>query len=151
MSLQDLLEFGWGLVNSNQYFLWIIRTNLVDGKPVVLPEELKEEIKARGFIASYLSAGVPMVCWPAGVPMVCWPDSHDQRVNCIQMCKKWEVGMELEGNVKRVEVEKRVRELMEGIEGKRMKKKVFGMEENGGNSNSVINLMSIGVFCSTTS
>ncbi|GJS39679.1 hypothetical protein Tco_0564722 [Tanacetum coccineum] len=30
MLLQDFLEFGWGLVNSNHYFLWIIRTDLVD-------------------------------------------------------------------------------------------------------------------------
>ena len=141
MSLQDILEFGWGLVNSNQYFLWIIRTNLVDGKPVVLPEELKEVITERGFIASWCSQeevlnhpsvggflthggwGSVIESLSAGVPMVCWPGSHDQRVNCRQMCKKWEVGMELEGNVKRVEVEKLVRELMAGIEGKSMRKK----------------------------
>ncbi|PWA36202.1 UDP-glucuronosyl/UDP-glucosyltransferase [Artemisia annua] len=115
MSLQDLLEFGWELVNSNQYFLWIIRTNLVDGKPVVLTEELKELLFTRRgpeppfgwwVFDSWTHGGWGSVVesLSAGVPMVCWPGSHDQRVNCRQMCKKWEVGMELEGNVKRVEV-----------------------------------------------
>ncbi|GKD35203.1 UDP-glycosyltransferase 85C1-like protein, partial [Tanacetum coccineum] len=36
----------------------------------------------------------------AGVPMVCWPFTHDQRVNCRQMCKEWEIGMEIEGSLK---------------------------------------------------
>nr|GEU72381.1 UDP-glycosyltransferase 85C1-like [Tanacetum cinerariifolium] len=163
ISLQDLLEFGWGLANSNQYFLWIIRTNLLDGKPVVLPEELKEVIKARGFIASWCSQeevlnhpsvggflthggwGSVIESLSAGVPMVCWPGSHDQRVNCRQMCKKWEVGMELEGDVKRVEVEKLVRELMEGTEGKRMRKKCLEWKKmaeiaTGPNGSSSINV-----------
>ncbi|KAI3806977.1 hypothetical protein L1987_22897 [Smallanthus sonchifolius] len=37
ISSQELLEFGWGLVNSNDYFLWIIRVDLVDGKHAVFP------------------------------------------------------------------------------------------------------------------
>ncbi|KAJ0795184.1 putative UDP-glucuronosyl/UDP-glucosyltransferase, UDP-glycosyltransferase family [Helianthus annuus] len=140
MSLENLVEFGWGLVNSNHNFLWIIRTDLVDGKPVTLPQELEEEIKRKGFIASWCSQeevlnhpsvggflthggwGSVIESLTAGVPMVCWPFSYDQNVNCRQLCKEWEVGMMIEGDVKRDEVEKIVRELMEGVEGNRMRK-----------------------------
>ncbi|XP_071733327.1 UDP-glycosyltransferase 85C1-like [Rutidosis leptorrhynchoides] len=143
MSLQDLLEFGFGLVNSNHYFLWIIRTDLVDGNHIVFPQELEEAVKDRGFMASWcaqeevlnhLSVGGFLTHggWgsvteslTAGVPMVCWPVSHDQRVNCRQMCKEWEVGMEIGKNVKRDEVEKLVRELMEGTNGEKMRKKTL--------------------------
>ncbi|KAF5815454.1 putative UDP-glucuronosyl/UDP-glucosyltransferase, UDP-glycosyltransferase family [Helianthus annuus] len=143
MSVQDLLEFGWGLVNSNHYFLWIIRTDLVDGKPLVFPQELEEAINKKGFIGSWCSqeevlnhpavGGFLTHCgWgsiieslSAGVPMLCWPSIGDQRTNCRQTCKEWEVGMEISRNVKRDEVEKLVRALMEGLEGKIMRKKAL--------------------------
>ncbi|PWA41610.1 UDP-glucuronosyl/UDP-glucosyltransferase [Artemisia annua] len=139
MSLKDLIEFGWGLVNSNHYFLWIIRTDLVDGGSLVLPPELEEGIKRRGFIASWCSQeevlnhpsiggflthggwGSVIQSLSAGVPMLCWPVDQDQRINCIQMCKEWEVGMEIGKNVSRHEGEKLVRELMDGIKGKRLR------------------------------
>ncbi|KAL7619278.1 UDP-glycosyltransferase 85C1 [Lactuca sativa] len=143
MSLHDLLELGWGLVNSNHYFLWIIRNDLVDGGSAVLPLEFMVAVKTRGFIASWCSQeevlnhpsvggflthggwGSVIESLSAGVPMLCWPVSHDQGINCRQMCRNWEVGMEIDRNVKRDEVEKLVRSLMEGIEGKRMKKKAM--------------------------
>ncbi|KAJ0579876.1 putative UDP-glucuronosyl/UDP-glucosyltransferase, UDP-glycosyltransferase family [Helianthus annuus] len=143
MSLQELLEFGWGLVNSNLYFLWIIRTDLVDGEPAVLPQELYEAMSEKGFIGSWCSQeevlnhpavggflthggwGSIIESLSAGVPMICWPFSGDQLINCRQMCKEWEVGMEIERNVKRDEVEKLVRVLMEGEEGERMRKKAM--------------------------
>ncbi|KAI3512946.1 hypothetical protein L1887_20269 [Cichorium endivia] len=143
MSLQDLLELGWGLVNSNHYFLWIIRSDLVDGGLSVLPPDLLAAVKTRGFIASWCSQeqvlnhpsvggflthggwGSVIESLSAGVPMLCWPVSHDQVMNCRQMCINWEVGMEIEKIVKRDEVKKLVMKLMEGIEGKRMKKKAM--------------------------
>nr|GEU72382.1 UDP-glycosyltransferase 85C1-like [Tanacetum cinerariifolium] len=143
MSLQELTELGWGLVNSNHYFLWIIRTDLVDVQPAVLPLELEEVIKGKGFIASWCAQeevlnhssvggflthagwGSVIESLSAGVPMVCWPFSYDQRVNCRQMCKEWEVGMEIEGKVKRDKVEKLVRELMDGTEYQRTRKKAL--------------------------
>ncbi|MFS7922842.1 hypothetical protein Hanom_Chr03g00253771 [Helianthus anomalus] len=106
MSEQDLLEFGWGLVNSNHYFLWIIRTDLVDGKPSVLPQELeargnKQERVYRKLVFTGRGVESPGGWW------------------------EWEVGMEISRNVKRDEVEKLVRALMEGLEGERMMKKAL--------------------------
>ncbi|KAK1427585.1 hypothetical protein QVD17_16273 [Tagetes erecta] len=149
MCKQDLVEFGWGLVNSNHWFLWIIRADLVDGKDVVLPQELKDVIKDRGFIASWCSQeevlnhssvggflthggwGSVIESLSAGVPMVCRPFSHDQRVNCRQMCEEWGVGMEIEGDVKRDEVEKVVKVLMDGVEGEKMRKKALEWKKMG--------------------
>ncbi|KAJ0746317.1 putative UDP-glucuronosyl/UDP-glucosyltransferase, UDP-glycosyltransferase family [Helianthus annuus] len=143
MSLQDLLEFGWGLVNSNHYFLWIVRTDLVDGKPVVLPQELEEAMCKKGFIASWCSQeevlnhpsvggflthggwGSVIESLSAGVPMICCPFAGDQRTNCRQMFEEWEVGLEIERNVNRDVVEKVVRVLMEGAGGERMRKKAL--------------------------
>ncbi|KAJ9562532.1 hypothetical protein OSB04_007692 [Centaurea solstitialis] len=143
MSLQDLLEFGWGLINSKYYFLWIIRSDLVDGKSAALPEELKEVVTERGFIASWCSQeevlshsavggflthggwGSVIESLSSGVPMMCWPFTGDQRMNCRQMCKDWEVGMEIGRSVTRDEVEKVVRVLMAGDEGRRMRTKAI--------------------------
>ncbi|KAI7727024.1 hypothetical protein M8C21_007511 [Ambrosia artemisiifolia] len=163
MSLQDLVEFGWGLINSNQYFLWIIRANLIDGEPAILPQELEEVIKRRGFIASWCSQeeilnhpsvggflthggwGSVIESLTAGVPMICCPFTGDQRTNCRQMCKEWEVGMEIGRNVKRDEVEKFVRELMVGVEGVRMRKKAMEWKKmaeisTGPNGSSSLNV-----------
>ncbi|KAI3773664.1 hypothetical protein L1987_48194 [Smallanthus sonchifolius] len=163
MSLQDLVEFGWGLVNSNHYFLWIIRADMIDGKPAFLPPELEEVIKRRGFIATWCSQeevlnhpsiggflthggwGSVIESLSAGVPMICCPFSADQKINCAQISKEWEVGMEIERNVKRDEVEKRVRELMEGVEGARVRKKAMEWKKmaeisTGPNGSSSLNI-----------
>ncbi|XP_076913366.1 UDP-glycosyltransferase 85C1-like [Bidens hawaiensis] len=152
MSLQELVEFGWGLVNSNIYFLWIIRTDLVDGEAVVLPQELKDAMNEKGFVASWCSQeevlnhpavggflthggwGSVIESLSAGVPMICWPVAGDQQVNCRQMYKEWEVGMEIEKNVKRDEVEKLVRVLMEGLEGEKMRKKAIEWKKTAENA-----------------
>ncbi|XP_023743753.1 UDP-glycosyltransferase 85C2 [Lactuca sativa] len=141
MSLQELLEFGWGLANSNYSFLWIIRPDLVIGESAVLPQEFKEVIEERGFIASWCSQekvlnhpsvggflthcgwGSTIESLSAGVPMICWPFYADQFTNSRQMCKEWDIGIEIGSNVNRDEVEKRVRELMGGVEGKRVRNK----------------------------
>nr|GEV27191.1 UDP-glycosyltransferase 85C1-like [Tanacetum cinerariifolium] len=80
-----------------------IGTDLVDGGSLALPPELEEGIKRRGFMASWCC--------------------QEERINCIQMCKEWDVGMEIGENVNRDEVEKLLRELMDGIRGKRLRKK----------------------------
>ncbi|KAF8411201.1 hypothetical protein HHK36_003745 [Tetracentron sinense] len=46
----------------------------------------------------------------------------EQQTNCRYTCKEWGIGMEIDNNVKREEVETLVRELMEGEKGKEMKK-----------------------------
>ncbi|KAK9066813.1 hypothetical protein SSX86_014136 [Deinandra increscens subsp. villosa] len=166
MSLKDVIEFGWGLINSDHYFLWIIRSDVVEGESVVLPPEFDEHVKRRGFIASWCPQekvlnhpsiggflthcgwGSTIESLSAGVPMICWPYMWDQLTNCRYVCKEWEVGLEMEKEVKRDEVKNLVQELM-GDEGdqKRIKAKEWkekacvATAPNGTSSLSVNNLV----------
>ncbi|PQQ05159.1 7-deoxyloganetin glucosyltransferase-like [Prunus yedoensis var. nudiflora] len=57
--------------------------------------------------------------------MLCWPFFADQQTNCHYTCKEWGIGMEINNDVKRDDVEKLVRELMEGEKGKKIKNKAM--------------------------
>ncbi|KAB1208760.1 UDP-glycosyltransferase 85A1 [Morella rubra] len=160
---RQLSEFGWGLANSKHPFLWIIRPDLVVGESAILPSEFEVETKERGLIAGWcpqeevlnhpLIGGFLTHCgWnsiiesvSAGVPMLCWPFAWDQQTNCKYACNDWGIGLEIDNDVKRDEVEKLVRELMEGEKGKRMKKKVMewknlAVEATGAHGSSSVNL-----------
>ncbi|KAB5551604.1 hypothetical protein DKX38_008915 [Salix brachista] len=136
---EQLVEFAMGLADSKHPFLWIIRPDLVIGDSATLPAELAAETQNRSFIASWCpqeevlnhpSVGgfLTHSGWnstieslSAGVPMICWPFFGDQQMNCRYSCNEWGVGMEIDNKVKREEVEKLVRDLMEGEKGKKMK------------------------------
>ncbi|CAH2051006.1 unnamed protein product [Thlaspi arvense] len=137
MTEQQFIEFAWGLANSRHYFLWIIRPDLIMGESAILPPEFSAEIKDKGLtvswcpqeevlnhpsIGGFLTHGgwnsiVESIC--AGVPMLCWPFGADQTTNCRYLCREWEIGMEIDKDVKREEVEKLVRELMGGEQMKK--------------------------------
>ncbi|XVE55521.1 hypothetical protein DITRI_Ditri03aG0165300 [Diplodiscus trichospermus] len=143
MTPDQLTEFAWGLATSNQTFLWIIRPDLVGGESAIVPAAFTEETKGRGLLAtwcpqeqvlSHPSVGgfLTHSGWnstiesiSAGVPMICWPFFAEQQTNCWYSCNKWGIGMEIDNNVKRDEVESLVRELMEGEKGKEMRKKAL--------------------------
>ncbi|KAJ0817132.1 putative UDP-glucuronosyl/UDP-glucosyltransferase, UDP-glycosyltransferase family [Helianthus annuus] len=162
MSKEDLIEFGWGLANSNRSFLWIIRSNLVEGESTLLPPELEEHIKRRGFISSWCSqekvlnhpsvGGFLTHCgWgstieglSAGVPMICWPFWWDQMTNCRSICKEWKVGVEMVNKVKRDEVSRLVQQLM-GEGGRIMRNNAIEWKEKariatGPNGSSSLNI-----------
>ncbi|RWR79288.1 7-deoxyloganetin glucosyltransferase [Cinnamomum micranthum f. kanehirae] len=50
----------------------------------------------------------------SGVPIICWPFFAEQQTKCRYACTEWGIGMEIDSNVKRDEVEGLVREMMEG-------------------------------------
>jgi UDP:flavonoid glycosyltransferase YjiC (YdhE family) len=147
MSEEKLLEFAWGLANSKKPFLWIIRPDLVIGGSVVLSSEFVDEISDRGLIVSWCpqekvlnhpsvggflthcgwNSTTESIC--AGVPMLCWPFFADQPTNCRFICNELEIGIEIDTNVKREEVEKLVNELMVGEKGKKMKQKAMELKK----------------------
>ncbi|XP_010039829.2 7-deoxyloganetin glucosyltransferase [Eucalyptus grandis] len=138
---EQLIEFSWGLANSQKPFLWIIRPDLVAGDKVVLPSEFLAETKDRGMLAGWCpqervlrhpSVGgflthcgwnsmLESIC--GGVPVLCCPFFAEQQTNCFYSKNEWGIGMEIDNSVRREEVEKLVRELMDGEKGKAMKKK----------------------------
>ena len=142
MNTQQLTELAWGLANSNKPFLWIIRPDLVAGESSPLLAEFIKETRDRSMIASWcpqeqvlkhpaIGGFITHCGWNSmsesisgGVPMICMPFKSEQPTNCRYSCSEWGIGMEIDGNVKR-EVEKAVRELMDGEKGKEMKKKAM--------------------------
>ncbi|XP_075520759.1 7-deoxyloganetin glucosyltransferase-like [Primulina tabacum] len=143
LSPAQLLEFAWGLANSDQQFLWIIRPDLVSGDKAILPEEYSKEVKDRAMMVGWCSQeqvlAHPSVggflthsgwnstieCISEGVPMICWPFFAEQQTNCRYACTEWEIGLEIEGDVEREKVANLVKVLMEGEKGKQMRKKAL--------------------------
>ncbi|KAI3460043.1 hypothetical protein Pfo_016706 [Paulownia fortunei] len=123
----------------NQSFLWIIRPDLVSaGAMAILPPEFLESTKEIALLANWCpqekvlshpsvvefltqsgwNSTLESIC--SGVPVICWPFFAEQQTNC------WGVGVEIETDVKKEEVEKSlVRKVMVGDEGKEMKKRAM--------------------------
>ncbi|XP_030509618.2 7-deoxyloganetin glucosyltransferase [Cannabis sativa] len=143
MTPDELVEFAWGLANSGKPFVWIIRPDIIDGNSGIIPTEFVEETRERCVICSWCPqeevlnhpaiGGFLSHCgWnstleslSAGVPIIGWPFFADQQTNCWFLCSDLGVGIEIDTNVKRDEVEKLVRELMGGEKGKEMRKKAM--------------------------
>jgi len=146
MTNENLIEFAWGLANSNHSFLWIIRSDIVTGDSAILPPEFLAQTNERGLLASWCdqekvlnhpsvggflthsgwNSTLDAIC--SGVPMLCWPFFAEQQTNCWFVCNKWGIGMETHSNVGRYEVEKQVRELLEGEKGKEMKRNAMDLK-----------------------
>jgi hypothetical protein len=149
MSNEELLEFAWGLANSGQPFLWIIRPDLVKGDAAMLPPEFLESIEGRGVLASWCpqeavlrheAVGVFLTHsgWNStleslcgGVPMLCWPFFAEQQTNSRYGCMEWGVAMEIGQDVRREAVEAKIREAMCGEKGKEMKCRAVEWRETG--------------------
>ncbi|KEH16177.1 UDP-glucosyltransferase family protein [Medicago truncatula] len=147
MTPNQLLEFAWGLADSKKPFLWIIRPDLVIGGSFILSSEFENEISDRGLITSWCpqeqvlihpsiggflthcgwNSTTESIC--AGVPMLCWPFFGDQPTNCRFICNEWEIGLEIDMDVKRDEVEKLVNELTVGEKGKKMRQKAVELKK----------------------
>ncbi|XP_073048582.1 7-deoxyloganetin glucosyltransferase-like [Primulina eburnea] len=143
LSPEQLLELAWGLANSNQNFLWIIRPDMVSGDKAILPKEYSKEVKDRAMMVEWCSQervlAHPSVggflthsgwnstieCISEGVPMICWPFFAEQQMNCRYACTEWEIGLEIEGDVEREKVANLVKVLIDGEKGKEMRKKAL--------------------------
>nr|AFJ53004.1 UDP-glycosyltransferase 1 [Linum usitatissimum] len=143
----QLAEFAWGLAKSEKPFLWIIRNDLVfgnsEGADLSVPSEFIKETRGRGLVAGWcnqeqvlkhpsIGGFLSHMGWNStlesisnGVPMICWPFFADQQTNCFYACREWGIGIEIDSEVKREEVEKLVREVMGGEKGKEMKRKTM--------------------------
>ncbi|KAL3651624.1 hypothetical protein CASFOL_004626 [Castilleja foliolosa] len=143
MTAQQLTEFAWGLASSKKTFLWIIRPDVVAGDSAMLPTDFLAETRDRGMmvewcpqeqVLSHPSIGgfLTHSGWNStiesivgGVAVTCWPFFAEQQTNCRFSCVEWEMGMEIDNDVKRDEVEVLVREMIDGEKGKKMKEKAL--------------------------
>ncbi|KAL6501220.1 hypothetical protein OROHE_024867 [Orobanche hederae] len=143
MTARQLTEFAWGLANSKKPFLWVVRPDIVAGESAMLPSEFLTETGDRSMmigwgpqerilnhpaIGGFLTHGgwnSMLESIIGGVPVVCWPFFAEQQTNCRFSCTEWEMGMEIDNDVKRDEVEVLVREMMDGDKGEKMKEKAL--------------------------
>ncbi|KAL6580275.1 7-deoxyloganetic acid glucosyl transferase [Orobanche minor] len=133
LTMNELLEFWYGLVNSGHKFLWVMRPSLIIGSEEnnPIPVELEEGTKERGYLAGWVPQNEvlthPSIAaffthsgWnsslesiAAGIPMICWPYFADQTINSRFVSDVWKVGLDMKDSCDRVIVKKMVRDIME--------------------------------------
>ncbi|XVE69321.1 hypothetical protein DITRI_Ditri09bG0143000 [Diplodiscus trichospermus] len=139
----ELLEVAWGLANSKQPFLWVVRPRLVKGSEWLetLPKGFIEMLGERGQIVKWAPqqevlahpsiGGFWTHCgWNStleslceGVPMICQPSFADQRTNARYVSHVWRVALHLEFKIERGEIERAIRRLMVEGEGQEIRKR----------------------------
>ncbi|KAJ9684447.1 hypothetical protein PVL29_016754 [Vitis rotundifolia] len=149
MDETEFLEMAFGLANSEQPFLWVVRPGLVRGSEWLesLPKGFLEMMSGRGHIVKWASqqevlahpatGGFWTHCgWNStlesiceGVPMICLPGFGDQRVNARYASEVWKVGFLLENGWERGEIERTIRRLMAEEEGQERRRRVMHLKE----------------------
>ncbi|XP_058110925.1 UDP-glycosyltransferase 76B1-like [Magnolia sinica] len=145
----DLVEIAWGLANSDQPFLWVVRPGSIHGHDCnELLEGFEEKTRERDQIVKWApqqevlahpsvggfwthngwNSTLESIC--EGVPMLCSPYLWDQNVHARYVSHVWRVGMQLEKGFDGSEIEWAVRRLMVEIEGKEMRERVGALKEN---------------------
>ncbi|XP_058109367.1 UDP-glycosyltransferase 76B1-like [Magnolia sinica] len=145
----DLAEMAWGLANSGQPFLWVVRPGSVSvSECAKLPEGFEEETRDRGLIVKWApqqdvlahpavggfwthngwNSTLESIC--EGVPMLCSPRLAEQGINARLVSHVWRVGMTLENELERGEIERGIRRLMVGHEGKEIRERIKDLKEN---------------------
>ncbi|KAL7107723.1 hypothetical protein ACP275_06G072700 [Erythranthe tilingii] len=129
MTNDQLMEFWYGLVNSGQKFLWVIRPDSISGYEV--PVELSQGTEERGYIVGWapqeevlahraVGGFLTHSGWNStlesvyeGVPMICWPYFMDQQVNSRLVEEEWKLGLDMKDTCDRSLIEKTIKNLME--------------------------------------
>ncbi|KAL3579950.1 hypothetical protein D5086_017785 [Populus alba] len=113
MNETDILEMAWGLANSKQPFLWVVRPGSVHGseRAESLPEGFRE------------------ITGEKGVPMICRPSFGDQKVTARYVSQVWRVGLHLEDELERGEIESVITRLMVDKEGDEMRQRAMELKE----------------------
>lgn len=149
LSAQQIAEFAAGLEASLYPILMVVRPALMHGEAAVFPEGFAERMKHRSKfvewapqleVLSHRAVGgfVTHCGWNSTLEsickahtMLCWPYFADQMVDCRCVVDGWKIGLDFEygedGLVSRVEIEKKVRLLMEGERSKEMKERAMNL------------------------
>lgn len=146
ISPQQMKEIAKGLEESEVNFVWVMRKRdqTVDE---YLPKGYEERVRNRGIVVrdwvdqkeilkhesvrgfmSHCGWNSVMESVCSEVPILAWPMMAEQPMNARMVAEEMKVGLRVERNcdgfVEREEVKKKVKELMEGETGKKVRKKV---------------------------
>ncbi|KAJ6339859.1 hypothetical protein OIU77_007744 [Salix suchowensis] len=139
ISAEQVEEIAWGLKASNRPFLWVVKES--ENK---LPTEFLNSVGESGIVVSWcdqlevlahqaVGCFVTHCGWNStleglalGVPMVCVTQRSDQPMNAKFVEDVWKVGVRSEkdevGIVKREELDRCIREVMDGEKGGEIKR-----------------------------
>ena len=143
----QMAEVAEGLYNCGKPFLWVVRAS----EAAKIPEDFAGRAKERGLIVTW-SPQLEVLAHPAvgcfvthcgwnsttealsaGVPMVAMPQWSDQPMNAKYIEDVWRVGVRVrpdeEGVVRKEEVERRVREVMDGERSSEYRRNAAGWKE----------------------
>ncbi|XP_009344267.2 UDP-glycosyltransferase 76F1-like [Pyrus x bretschneideri] len=146
----QFLEIAWGLANSGQPFLWVVRPGLVQQSELhdqALPNGFLEALNERAHVVKWApqkevlahpavgafwthcgwNSTLESIC--EGVPMICTPYFSDQMVDARFVSDVWKVGLQLEHGIERGEVERTIRRLMVEKEGEEIKERALKLME----------------------
>ncbi|CAN4095821.1 unnamed protein product [Withania somnifera] len=115
LSNEQLMEFWYGLVNSGQRFLWVIRPDSIAGEEwkSKIPADLAVGTKERGYIVGWAPQEEVLADFGLiGKPMICWPYFFDQQTNSRFVEAVWGLGLDMKDTCDRELVEKMVKDLM---------------------------------------
>ncbi|KAI7751471.1 hypothetical protein M8C21_020119 [Ambrosia artemisiifolia] len=146
MSEAEFTNMAWGLANSKQRFLWVVRPGSVTGSQwlELLPKGFAEEVGERGCIVKWApqqevlahqaigcfwthngwNSTLESIC--EGVPMICSPCSYDQPINARYVTDIWKIGVMLD-NME--ETGKTIKRVIMGKEGSEMRQRSKCLQE----------------------
>ncbi|EXB30471.1 UDP-glycosyltransferase 76E2 [Morus notabilis] len=145
---KEVTEIAWGLANSNQPFLWVIRPGSVHSSDWIelLPKGFQDDVGDKGCIVrwapqrevlahpavggfwSHCGWNSTLESLAAGVPIICKPCFGDQKVNARYVSHVWRIGLELE-ELKRRDIESAIRRLILHEDGKEMRARAKELKE----------------------
>ncbi|XP_023758793.1 UDP-glycosyltransferase 76H1 [Lactuca sativa] len=147
MDAKVATEMAWGLANSNQPFIWVVRPGSVHGCDWIefLPEDLVSEMKVKGLIVKWApqkdvlahsavggfwshcgwNSTLESVC--EGVPMLCQPFNNDQFLNARYLSHVWKMGLEIVEE--RGEIESAIKRVFMSKEGEEMRCRAMEIQE----------------------
>ncbi|KAK9700065.1 hypothetical protein RND81_08G215100 [Saponaria officinalis] len=148
ISKTEFLEMAWGLANSKQPFLWVVRPGLGQGLELdeLLPQGYLQMVGERGLIVKW-APQLEVLAHPAvggfwthcgwnstvesiseGVPMLCLPFFADQAINARNVCDFWKIGLLLEKRT-REDIQNAIAKLMVDKEGAEMRNRITDLKE----------------------
>ncbi|KAI7757118.1 hypothetical protein M8C21_021054 [Ambrosia artemisiifolia] len=146
----QFLEIAWGLANSKQPFLWVVRPRSIEGSEWLEPLPngfLDRIVEGRGYIVKWApqqdvlahpaiggfwthngwNSTLESIC--EGVPMICSPSFGDQIPNARHVSNVWKIGVELEHRFKRREIESAIKKVMVDDEGLQLRNKIIDLKQ----------------------
>ncbi|CAI0414159.1 unnamed protein product [Linum tenue] len=134
LGTEQMVELCFGLKNSGHYFLWVVRESEQSKLPydfsstgkkgLIVPWCQQLHVLASGVVGCFVTHcgwNSTLEAVSLGVPMVAMPQWADQATNAKYVTDVWRVGVRArsggdggDGLVKREEIERCVREVMEG-------------------------------------